>query len=105
MRLLLNGVTQPGVEPIPEPVADEVQRHYQEEDHHPREERNPPGGSQVITAFSNHCTPCRGRRWNSRSKEAKDSFSQDQLTDTKRSNHDNRVDYVWHNVLPHNPYV
>ena len=58
--LPLNRVTEPGVKPVPEPVADEVQRHHQEEDHHTREERDPPGGRQVVTAFRNHRTPCGG---------------------------------------------
>ena len=50
---------QPGVEPVSYPIAEEVQRHDQQEDADAGEERNPPRVVDIRASFVDHGAPCR----------------------------------------------
>ena len=51
------------VDPIAEPVAEEVARHYHHRDHQTREQRSPPSGVDVLAFLADHPTPRWFRRW------------------------------------------
>jgi hypothetical protein len=60
---------QLGIEPVPQPVSQEVDREHREQHGQTWEERDPPGGRQKATAVGDHQAPGWIGRWDPNTQE------------------------------------
>ena len=69
---------QSRIEPVAEPVAQEVEAHYDEEDGDARHGTDPPGTREVLTPVGCHDAPC-GCVWRDPyTEEAEGGFGEDE---------------------------
>src|SRR5580693_3867179 len=94
---------QPGLERVPQRVADEVERDAGQDDRDARRVDQPPvvlAALQVGQAARQHVPPVGRRRLHAEPEEAQPGQDQDRVRDRERGLHDDRADRVRHDV-PH----
>src|SRR5215469_9876298 len=94
---------QPGLERVPERVADEVEADAGQNDRDARRVDQPPvvrAGLQVGQAAGQHVPPVGRGRLDAEPQEPEASQDQDRVRDRERGLHDNRADRVRHD-MPH----
>ena len=89
---------QSWIEPVAEPVAEEVEAHDDEEDGDAGQCGYPPGAGEVLTAVGGHDAPCGGVRRHSYAEEAERRFSKNEGAHAQAANYKDGADDAGENV-------
>ncbi|ENN88717.1 hypothetical protein RHSP_43055 [Rhizobium freirei PRF 81] len=87
------------VEAVAQPVAQEIEAEYGEQDGKAREEADPPGRLQIGASIGQHAAPARDRGIDAEPEEGEAAFEKDIVGDVQRHQHDYRSQKVRQQML------